>query len=102
MYVFMHMCVYVCMCVCVYIYIKHTGISGLLLDDPVLAADGFSYERKLAEFHFGMSNLSPVTKQPLGFRDLFTNNQLRCILLVRECVHVWIRVSACVCMCSHI
>jgi hypothetical protein len=96
----MYVCVYVCVCVSIYIHTKHTGISGLLLDDPVLAADGFSYERKLAEFHFGTSNLSPVTKQPLAFRDLFTNNQLRCILLVRvrACMYVYVCVCVCVCV----
>ena len=56
------------------------GLSGRLMVSPVLAADGYSYERGPAEEWFRSNRVSPVTGKVLPTRELFANNQLRNIL----------------------
>eukprot|EP01086_Lenisia_limosa_P002672 TRINITY_DN1660_c0_g1_i1.p1 TRINITY_DN1660_c0_g1~~TRINITY_DN1660_c0_g1_i1.p1 ORF type:complete len:126 (+),score=13.31 TRINITY_DN1660_c0_g1_i1:282-659(+) len=53
------------------------ALSGQRLRDPVIASDGFTYERHIIE-NFLMDNVhSPVTGQPLASCSLLTNFTLR-------------------------
>jgi hypothetical protein len=45
--------------------------------DPVVAADGNTYERESIEMHFKRSNTSPLTAEPLKNKDLVPNNALK-------------------------
>mmetsp|Transcript_30169 Transcript_30169/g.79772 ORF Transcript_30169/g.79772 Transcript_30169/m.79772 type:complete len:317 (+) Transcript_30169:75-1025(+) len=52
-------------------------ISDKVMDHPVFAADGYTYEREAIEAWLASSGESPVTKQPLEHRNLVPNHQLR-------------------------
>ncbi|EKX43325.1 hypothetical protein GUITHDRAFT_163902 [Guillardia theta CCMP2712] len=52
-------------------------ISGNVMEDPVFAADGFSYEHSAIAKWLKTSNLSPVTKEVLSHKNLIKNHQLR-------------------------
>jgi len=52
-------------------------ISGDIMEDPVIAADGYSYERKNIENWIFENDSSPMTDEPLKHKDLVSNHQLR-------------------------
>mmetsp|Transcript_21763 Transcript_21763/g.50514 ORF Transcript_21763/g.50514 Transcript_21763/m.50514 type:complete len:313 (+) Transcript_21763:197-1135(+) len=52
-------------------------LSGRVMEDPVFAADGHSYERKEMEQHLLTSDVSPVNKKRLEHKMLVPNHQLR-------------------------
>jgi len=52
-------------------------ITQELMEDPVVAADGHSYERKAIEGWFSSHNTSPLTNLPLKNKDLIPNHNLR-------------------------
>ena len=47
------------------------------MQDPVIADDGFSYERKTIENWFKNSNISPITGLPLSTTKLIPNRALK-------------------------
>jgi hypothetical protein len=47
------------------------------MTDPVIADDGFSYERKSIQDWFKNSNLSPITGLPLVTTKLIPNRALK-------------------------
>ncbi len=47
------------------------------MHDPVVAADGFSYERLALEKWFRSRASSPMTNLPLPTRLVFPNNSMR-------------------------
>ncbi len=51
-----------------------------VMADPVVAADGYSYERADMEKYLEQHSVSPVTGRPLAFTRLFPNNQLRNVI----------------------
>jgi hypothetical protein len=55
-------------------------LSRRVLVDPVVAADGYTYERKDAEAWLRTSQLSPVTKLPLSDTNLIPNRLLKQLL----------------------
>ncbi|GIL46146.1 hypothetical protein Vafri_3196 [Volvox africanus] len=50
---------------------------GQVLRDPVVAADGVTYERDAIERHLRHVSTSPVTKQYLPSKQLYANNALK-------------------------
>jgi hypothetical protein len=46
------------------------------MENPVFAADGYTYERRRIEEWLKHSNLSPVTQEPLVNNSLVSNHQL--------------------------
>lgn len=52
-------------------------ITTELMTDPVIASDGYSYERSAIEEWFRTSNKSPVTNQALSDRSLQANVNLK-------------------------
>jgi len=60
-------------------------LTGVVMRDPVIAADGFSYEREPVQAFLQRYSFSPVSNDSLGFRHVVNNNQLRSIL---EHLHV--------------
>ncbi|UJR15021.1 hypothetical protein I4U23_001997 [Adineta vaga] len=55
-------------------------ITKAILRDPVLAADGFTYEREAILNWFEQSNRSPMTNQELENKELKPNHAIRSIL----------------------
>ena len=55
-------------------------ITQVLMTDPVVAADGHSYERSAIEHWMRTSNKSPMTGAELANRMLITNHTLRSII----------------------
>jgi len=55
-------------------------LTGVIMKDPVVAADGFSYEREPVQTFLQRYSFSPVSNDSLGFRHVVNNNQLRTIL----------------------
>lgn len=56
------------------------ALTGRAMRDPVIAPDGYSYERRAAIAHFERTRKSPVTNEMLPFTDCIPNNQLRSVL----------------------
>lgn len=52
-------------------------ITMELMTDPVIASDGFSYEREAIESWLRQKQLSPMTNEPLKNKDLLPNRQLK-------------------------
>lgn len=52
-------------------------LTNKLMVDPVVAADGFTYERSAIEGWLAQNNKSPMTKQLLLHRDLVPNLTMR-------------------------
>lgn len=52
-------------------------ITMELMSDPVIAVDGFSYERKAIESWMTKKQVSPMTNQPLKNKDVLPNRQLK-------------------------
>ena len=81
--------------VCVVLMMKSTMVLGMdddrrpgehrcpitlgVMKDPVVAADGHSYERASIELHFKSSNISPATGLAIK-KDLFDNYALRTMI----------------------
>jgi len=53
------------------------SITQEIMVDPVVAADGHSYERKAIEQWFAKNETSPKTNEPLSNTDLIPNHNLR-------------------------
>ena len=58
----------------------YCSLTRKVMTDPVVAADGFSYERAEMESYLKHYSVSPVTGRPLAFTRLFPNNQLRNVI----------------------
>jgi hypothetical protein len=58
----------------------HCSLTRKLMTEPVVAADGFSYEKVDMESYLKHYSVSPVTGRPLAFTRLFPNNQLRNVI----------------------
>jgi len=48
--------------------------------DPVIAQDGFTYEREAIEKHFTIKKTSPETNEPLDSTVLIRNNRVRSMI----------------------
>ncbi|CAG9320653.1 unnamed protein product [Blepharisma stoltei] len=48
-------------------------ITRQIMDDPVVAADGFTYERRAITIFFENNNISPVTFKDFKNKTLVTN-----------------------------
>ena len=60
-------------------------LTNAILVDPVLCTgDGQTYERAAIMQWLAASDVSPVTQQPLGSRDLVPNHALRSIIQVSQ------------------
>ncbi len=59
-------------------------ISQEVMSDPVVAADGRTYERAAIQAWFGLHSTSPLTNQPLETKLLFPN------LAVKNAIAEWI------------
>jgi len=55
-------------------------ITGKLMIDPVIMADGYSYERTAITEWLAVSNNSPITKKPLENKMLISNIALKNII----------------------
>lgn len=63
-------------------------ISLMRMRDPVICADGYTYEREEIERYFAQGrNLSPKTGEPLSNTDLIPNIALRNAILHYEGIH---------------
>ena len=49
-------------------FLLRCPISKTLCYDPVIAEDGYTYERRCIEAHFETTQTSPKTNQPIGIR----------------------------------
>lgn len=58
-------------------------ISQEVMEDPYIAADGFTYERRAIQAWLAKHNVSPVTKLALDHTDAIPNRTLR------ECILEW-------------
>ena len=62
----------------------HCPLTGSLLQDPVLAADGYTYERSAVQAWLvaagGAAAVSPMTGQPLTSHAIRTNHAVRQLL----------------------
>ena len=54
-------------------------ISFEVMEDPVVAEDGYTYEREAIEFHLRIRQSSPMTNLPMGLR-LTPNHALKSVL----------------------
>ncbi len=52
-------------------------LTGQVMREPVVAADGHTYERAAMESHLLESGISPVTQEKLPSKMLFANNALK-------------------------
>ena len=52
-------------------------ITKELMRDPVVASDGYTYERSAIEAWMGKTMLSPITHAPLPHKDLVPNLTMR-------------------------
>jgi len=55
-------------------------ISQVVMVDPVVCADGHSYERRCIEEWLSQSDVSPVTSLPLQHNQLVDNHTLKCAI----------------------
>ena len=56
------------------------SLSQDVMDDPVVTADGFSYERGMIEEWLHDHNTSPRTNMPLAHKQLTPNNDLKAMI----------------------
>ena len=56
-------------------------ITQTVMADPVVCADGITYEREAITLWMNSQNISPVTNQPLFNKDLTPNARLRAAIL---------------------
>ena len=59
-------------------------ISLEVMEDPVMCADGHSYERSAIIEWLSTHNTSPVTNEPLEHKVVTTNHALRSLILERR------------------
>ena len=57
------------------------SITQDVMEDPVFAADGYTYERVAIETWLKNHNTSPNTNQPLAHKNLVPNHNLRSMIL---------------------
>jgi len=55
-------------------------ITHEIMFDPVIAQDGFTYEREAIEKHFTIKKTSPETNAPLDSTGLIPNNRVRSMI----------------------
>lgn len=55
-------------------------LTGKLMTDPVVLADGYSYERAVITKWLTSSDQSPITKKPLANKNLIPNLALKNII----------------------
>jgi len=55
-------------------------ITQEIMFDPVIAADGFTYEKEAIERHFQNKNTSPITNEELDSKALMANKLIRSIV----------------------
>jgi len=67
-------------------------ITGEVFTDPVVAADGHTYERKAIELWFRVHKTSPMTREVIADTDLILNRALRGIIASRS-LGQWLRVK---------
>merc|ERR1712154_669097 len=60
-------------------------ITKQIMTDPVICADGYSYERSAIEKWLLDKDISPVTEQALATKQLFPNQNLR--MMIEESKH---------------
>ena len=65
-------------------------ISKTPLLDPVIAADGHSYNKKSIQTHFEFSTVSPVTREELRTFELIPNHHLKS--MIKEKIHSIINI----------
>lgn len=68
---------------------KLTSIDSLKIQEPVILADGYTYEKALIEEWLKSHDISPITKLKLAHKDLMPNHtlkqlQLKCQQLSKE------------------
>jgi hypothetical protein len=56
---------------------RTVAVHRQILRDPVVAADGVTYEREAIERHLRHVSTSPVTKQRLASKQVYDNSALR-------------------------
>jgi hypothetical protein len=56
------------------------AISLAIMRDPVIAADGFTYERSSIEECLRWSNKSPLTNLPMSHQNVYPNTTLRLLM----------------------
>ncbi len=59
------------------------------MENPVFAADGYTYERRNIEEWMKTSNESPITKEILANQNLVPNHQLHGEIEVQPPIFVW-------------
>lgn len=52
-------------------------ITGDIMSDPVIAPDGYTYERKAITEWLARSGVSPMTRQPMGANNLIVNRLVK-------------------------
>lgn len=52
-------------------------ITGDIMADPVIAPDGYTYERKAITDWLARSGVSPMTRQPMSANNLIVNRLVK-------------------------
>lgn len=52
-------------------------ITGAIMNEPVIAPDGYTYEKSAIESWLNVKNISPITRQPMSILDLMPNRALK-------------------------
>ena len=68
-------------------------ISLEIMEDPVICADGMTYERKEISNWLEHHNTSPKTNEPLSDLTLIPNNAIKSVIDNYQKVHVTIKKS---------
>jgi hypothetical protein len=55
----------------------HCPLSLEVMEDPVVAADGYTYERSMIAAWLARNQRSPLTNEPVETTALFPNHSLR-------------------------
>ena len=58
------------------------------LVDPVIAADGHTYERQAMMSYLQQHNRSPVSQKPLASKDVTPNYAIRKLLIDQGWLHI--------------
>ena len=57
------------------------------LVDPVIATDGYSYERQAMASYLQQHNRSPVSKKPLASKNVTPNYAIKTLLMDQTWLH---------------
>ena len=55
-------------------------ITGAIMINPVIATDGYSYERSAIESWLNINHISPMTRQPMSISELTPNRALKDVI----------------------